>query len=206
MRRPIVFALLLIAGAAQAQYKYIGPDGRTVYSDQPPPPGAKVLEKKVPGGSSSGGDDMPAAIQSAMKTFPVILYTAPNCGAPCSDGRNLLTQRGIPFTEKVVKTQEDNAAFQRQVNSAQLPVLLVGSGKQPQYDRDAWVAALDSAGYPSTNQLPKGYKNPAPTGVAEASAAPTTAAAANPSAPPVSQAPPPAAPQGGNAPTWFKGF
>jgi Domain of unknown function (DUF4124) len=206
VRLSIALLLLAAAGAAQAQYKYIGPDGRVVYSDQPPPPSAKVLEKKPLPGSAASAGELPFALQSAMKTFPVTLFTAPNCGAPCSDGRTLLNQRGIPFTEKTVKTAEDAAAFQKQTSSQQLPVLLVGSGKQPQFDRDAWTAALDAAGYPATSQLPKDYRNPAPTSVAQASSTPGTTAPGQTAVTPVSQGQGPAPESGGDKPAWFKGF
>ncbi len=202
----IALLLLAAAGAAQAQYKYIGPDGRVVYSDQPPPPNAKVLEKKVPGGSSASAGDLPANIQTAMKTFPVILYTAPNCGAPCNDGRSLLSTRGVPFTEKTIKSQEDNAAFQKTVSSRQLPVLLVGSGKQPLYDKDAWTSALDAAGYPATSQLPQGYKNPAPTTITEAATVSSSLPNSGQPATPVSTGTAPPPPDNGSKPAWFKGF
>jgi len=199
----------VVALAAHAQYKYIGPDGKVVYSDQPPPPTAKVLEKKVGSAQSSGGGELPFTVQRAMKSFPVTLYTAPNCGAPCSEGRTLLTQRGVPFTEKTVKTAEDAAEFRKTVNSEQLPVLLVGSNKQAQFEQGAWNSALNAAGYPTDNQLPAGYKNPAPVGVAPTApvASPVagngqTPAAATPSTPP------PAGPaeDPGSKPSWFKGF
>jgi len=200
------------AFGAQAQYKYIGPDGRVVYSDQPPPASAKVLDKKAGGTpQTAGGAEMPFALQTAMKSFPVTLYTAPNCGAPCSDGRNLLNQRGIPYTEKTVSTQEDAAAFRKAVNSEQLPVLTVGASKQNQFEREAWTAALNAAGYPANNQLPQGYKNPAPTAMAQPSGAPVpgaqTAAGPAGTAPTAPSSPQGAAPApAGDRPAWFKGF
>jgi hypothetical protein len=40
---PVIAAALLLGNLAGAQvlYKYLGPDGKTVYSDKPPPPGVK---------------------------------------------------------------------------------------------------------------------------------------------------------------------
>jgi hypothetical protein len=209
MKLPLTIALLLLvaAGAAQAQYKYIDATGHVVYSDTPPPPTAKVLEKKPLPGSGSGAADLPFALQTAMKTFPVTLYTAPNCGAPCNDGRNLLNGRGVPFTEKTITTSDDNVAFQKIVSSTLLPVLTVGSGKLTQFDRDAWNTSLDAAGYPPSSQLPPGYKNPAPTAVAQAASTPGTVPAnGTAAATPTSNAPPPPPPDNGNKPAWFKGF
>jgi glutaredoxin len=207
----IIGALACVAAfSAQAQYKYIGPDGRVVYSDQPPPPTAKVLKKDAGGAqsSSAGGPEFPYALQQAVKSAPVTLYTAPSCGAPCNDGRALLTQRGIPFTEKTIATPEDAAEFTKTVNSQQIPVLMVGKNKVAPFAPDDWNGALTGAGYPASSLLPPGYKNPTPTNVAQsttpaAPAAPGTPPAATPGAPQTSTAPPAA---GGDKPTWFKGF
>jgi hypothetical protein len=198
------------AFSAQAQYKYIGPDGRVVYSDQPPPPNAKGVKTENLPAQSAGGAELPFAIQRAMKAHPVTLYTASNCGAPCSEGKSYLTQRGVPFSEKTVNTAEDAVEFKKTLNTDQLPVLTVGSNKQVQWNKDAWTTALNSAGYPLDNQLPRTYKNPAPTATAQqAPAAPAqnTAQAAAPAAPAAPGTPAaPSAPAGGDRPAWFKGF
>jgi glutaredoxin len=203
-----MIGLLACAAAfsAQAQYKYIGPDGRVVYSDQPPPPSAKGVKKENLPGQSSGASELPFAVQKAVQTYPVTLYTAPNCGAPCSEGKAYLNQRGVPFTEKTVKTPEDAVEFKKSMNTEQLPVLVVGSNKQTQWDKDAWTAALNSAGYPADNQLPRSYKNPAPVGVAPTAPAQSTAQNAPPAAPAAPSDSAPAAPAGGDKPNWFKGF
>ncbi len=210
MKLHMTVALILLAAAAgaQAQYKYIGADGKVVYSDQPPPPNAKVLGKNVAAtGSSSGGGDIPFALQSAMKTYPVTLYTAPNCGGPCNDGRNLLKQRGIPFAEKTITTSEDSDKFQKAMGTNQLPVLTVGSSKQVQYSSDSWTSALNAAGYPATSQLPATYKYPAPVAVAPAAPAPTAAApAATGATASAAPAPGPAPASAAAQPSWFKGF
>jgi len=115
----------------------------------------------------------------------------------------------VPFTEKTVKTPEDAVEFKKTMNTEQLPVLVVGSTKQTQWDKDAWTTALNSAGYPADNQLPRTYKNPPATSVApQAPAAPAQGTAqAAPAAPAAPGAPAaPAAPAGGERPAWFKGF
>ena len=197
------------AFGAQAQYKYIGPDGRVIYSDQPPPPTAKVLEKNVGGAKPAGGGaDLPFVLQNAMKTYPVTLYTAGNCGSPCSEGRSYLNKRGVPFTEKTVNTADDAVKFKKDMGTDQLPLLVVGNSKQAQWQQDAWEGALSAAGYPSQSLLPPGYKNPAPVAVAP-QAAPATSTASNAAGPagisaPAAPAPAPA--PDGSKPAWFKGF
>ena len=48
-RRAMLVAGLLGAGAAVAQYKSIGPDGRVTYSDLPPPAPFRVVDQKKGG-------------------------------------------------------------------------------------------------------------------------------------------------------------
>jgi len=198
------------AFGAQAQYKYIGPDGKVVYSDQPPPPNAKVLEKKGPGsGSSSGGGELPFALQKAVKSAPVTLYTAGNCGAACTEARSYLNKRGVPFAEKTVNTADDAVKFKKDLATDQLPVMTVGSTKQVQWQQDAWATALTAAGYPADNQLPQGYKNPGPVAMAPAAPAAPPANQTASNQPPVAPASPPAdapAAPAGDKPAWFKGF
>jgi len=211
MKMQWIVGVLVCAAAfgAHAQYKYIGPDGRVVYSDQPPPPSAKLLDKKAPGSTqSSGASDLPFALQQPVKNSPVTLYTAPSCGGPCNDGRNLLTQRGVPFTEKIISTPDDAAEFAKTINSQQVPVLMVGKTKVVPFAPADWNGALDLAGYPASSQLPAGYKNPPPTNVAQstppASQPGTASNGTGPAAPPASTPTAPAA--SGDKPTWFKGF
>lgn len=216
--------LVVVAGTAFAQYKSIGPDGRVVYSDQPPPPSAKTVQKPATVGNTasaaptnaSGG--LPFALQQAVKNFPVTLYTTNECEA-CNQGRNMLIKRGVPFTEKTVRNQDDFKIFKDATGAAQVPVMVVGSGKQVGFEDGAWNGALNAAGYPPNNLLPASYKNP-PAAPAAPFTPPSTTAAAPPAqggpaapganAPPASTPPPagtaPAADPAANRPSWFKGF
>jgi hypothetical protein len=56
----LMVVLLLAAGHAGAQtlYKFVGPNGKTVYSDTPPPPGIK-FEKLQPNTAPTGVDLRP---------------------------------------------------------------------------------------------------------------------------------------------------
>ncbi|MFN0163586.1 MAG: DUF4124 domain-containing protein [Burkholderiales bacterium] len=225
---PLAAGLLCALAMAPtlAQYKYIGPDGRVVYSDTPPPPNAKPLAKPpaqtgaapaASGSAAGGSQSLPFALQGPTKTYPVVLYTGADCAA-CDQGRQLLSARGVPFAEKTVRTQDDLNAFKAATGASQIPVMLVGGSKSVGFDESAWNVALTGAGYPTNNQLPPGYKNPGPT-------------AAAPSAKPVAVAPPPKPPAAATAgapagdtnqttasqpsapppptskpPAWFKGF
>jgi glutaredoxin len=216
----IAAVALLAATTVFAQYKYIGPDGRVVYSDQPPT-SAKGVQKPTaagvaPAGSNSGG--LPFGLQQAVKTFPVTLYTTADCDA-CTQGRNLLNKRGIPFSEKTVRTQDDVKTFKAATKAEQVPVMMVGGTRQVGFEEAAWNSALSVAGYPPNNLLPPGFKNSPATSAAppapEAKSANTPAApvapgqtdSASPTGanPPAASSPPPAD-TGSKPPSWFKGF
>jgi hypothetical protein len=120
----------------------------------------------------------------------------------------MLTQRGIPFSEKTISSPEDTAEFAKTINSKQLPVLMVGKNKLAPFSPDDWATALTSAGYPTSSQLPPGYKNPAPTRVAQNTEAAKVPAPGTPATTGDGAGPPPAGdtPSQGNTPSWFKGF
>jgi glutaredoxin len=166
------------APAQTSVYKWTDADGKVHFSDTPPPPSVKdVTEKRIRGG---GGDSsqLPYATQMAMKSSPVTLYTAPQCGAPCEQGRSLLGDRGIPYTERDAQaSREDAEAVKKAIGALQVPVLMVGNDALKGYDPGAWNGALDGAGYPRT-RLP-GTVAPRPV-VAAQPPAPEPESAAEP--------------------------
>ena len=106
--------LLLTGAAAQAQtlYRSVGPDGRVTFSDTPPPNATNKAAGSTAGsGPANAGAALPYELQQTVNRYPVTLYTSDSC-APCASGRNLLTARGIPFSERMVSTAEDVAALQ----------------------------------------------------------------------------------------------
>ena len=206
-------ALALLASAASAQYKYIGPDGRVVYSDTPPPASVKRSEKPAIGGSApaSGTSNLPYELGLAAKNFPVTLYTAPDCEG-CNQGRTFLSKRGIPFAEKTITTNNDVVEFKRVAGGSGLPVMTVGGNKLLGFEPTAWGTSLDSAGYPAASVLPPSYRPPAATSlVPQKPPAPAPLQATQgdpkPDAPAAgdTQTAAPAAPQA-ERPAWFRGF
>lgn len=169
MNRPILAtlcaSLLLVASAAiQAQtlYRSVGPDGRVTFSDTPPPTAsAKPSGSAAGGGTTTAGAALPYALQQVVDRYPVTLYTGDAC-APCASGRNLLTARGIPFTERTVNSAEDVAALQRMAGDASLPFLTIASQQIIGFSDAEWNQYLDAAGYPKTSQLPGAYRQVAP--------------------------------------------
>ena len=189
-------AVLLLAASAQAQmYRSVGPDGRVTYSDRPPatvPVRETVLEPG--GGGAGGGSALPYALAQIAQRYPGTFYTGKDC-APCASGRNLLIGRGIPFSEKIVESNDDAAALQRLTGANSLPALSIGGQVLRGFSDLEWSQYLDAAGYPKTSQLPAQYQPPVatplvaarpappPSGSATDSSAAPTAAAATPPAP-----------------------
>lgn len=172
MKRPLqccsVLLLCLCSAAAQAQlYKWVGTDGKVTYSDVPPPKTAAKVETKALSSGDTNTTGLPFELAEAAKVHPVTLYTTRNCAA-CDDGRKLLSERGIPFREKTVNSNDDVAQFKQAGGDGQLPMLTVGRNKQLGFEPGAWNGALSNAGYPETSVLPKTYRNPPPQAAAPA--------------------------------------
>lgn len=165
MKRPtlatVCASLLLLTGvAAQAQtlYRSVGPDGRVTFSDTPPPSATtKATGSTTGSGPASTVAALPYALQQIVNRYPVTLYTGDSC-SPCASGRNLLTARGIPFTERTVTTADDAAALQRLIGETSLPLLTIGNQQIKGFSDAEWSQFLDLAGYPKTSQLPSGFR------------------------------------------------
>jgi glutaredoxin len=160
----LLFSLLILCCAASAQaqlYKWVGPDGKITYSDTPPPSSAKQVATKSisSGGPSTVG--LPYELSQAVNNNPAQLYTTAKCPS-CDAGRTFLNNRGIPFSEKTISTNEDIEQL-RKINggNTQLPYFTVGRNKLTGFEAGAWNDALSGAGYPATNQLPPSYRNAA---------------------------------------------
>ena len=123
-------AALSTATAQTNVYRWVDKDGKVHFSDTPPPEEAKSVSQKRMGGGYTEEAQLPYATQMAMKRNPVTLYTATGCGTPCDRGRDLLSNRGVPFSEKnAVGSQADRDAFVKLAGSAEVPLLMVGENK-----------------------------------------------------------------------------
>lgn len=179
-------ACALLAVPAHALYKIVGPDGRVTYSDTPPADQRARVAPVPAAAGNGGGVSLPYELRQATSRYPVTLYTGAGC-APCDGARQWLRERGIPFAEKTVSSNEDIAAYTRLTGTSDLPTLAIGSQLLRGLSRDEWTTYLDAAGYPRTPQLPPNYRHPAaaPLVVSPSQPAATTAApAAAPAAPP----------------------
>lgn len=180
------------ASPAQPVYRVVGPDGKVSFSDKPPvEPTAKAAPSKAAGGGATGGasgNALPFELRQVANKFPVTLYTGDNC-SPCQSARNMLTTRGVPFTEKTVNTADDAQALQRLSGDNSLPFGTVGGQQLKGYSDAEWTQYLTAAGYPTSSTLPASYRQPPATPMVAAAAAPAAAAARAPAA--AVAAPPP---------------
>lgn len=151
----LLATLTLLAGAASAQYKVVGPDGRVTYTDRPP--AGAVARPLGTSPSPTPIAELPYAVRQAASRYPATLYTAAGC-APCDSARTLLRQRGIPVRERTIDRAEDLAELQRREGRLELPILRLGAQRLQGFEPGDWQATLDAAGYPRTSQLPPNWR------------------------------------------------
>lgn len=155
MRIPLAVFLLVAAFAAHAQttYRWVDKEGKIHYTDRPPAPGeAAQVEKKR--ATQLGADQtMSYTLRQATADYPVTLYTQADCGEVCKQARNHLARRGVPFSEKLVATEDDLKTLRALAGEGELivPVIQVGSKSAKGYLASSWDSLLDAAGYPTAN-------------------------------------------------------
>lgn len=167
---------LLAAGASAQVYRSVGPDGRITFSDTPPAAQSATPRGQAPAAAGNSAA-LPYALRQTAQRYPVTLYTGTNC-EPCASGRKLLSERGIPFTEKTVDTNADVAALQQLTGADSLPALSIGQQQLKDFSATEWMQYLSAAGYPVQSQLPARWQAPAPTALAPQAVKPAAAAAA----------------------------
>ncbi len=144
----LAVSLALVSSLALAQtYRWVDPaTGRTMITDTPPPGSARQVSRAT--SAPTGGDaQLPFATRQAAQNFPVTLYTGADCG-PCTQARELLSKRGIPFTEKNVRTDADISELKALAGEATIPVLKVGRQTIKGFEASSYNSTLDLAGYP----------------------------------------------------------
>ena len=178
----------LVAAEAAAQtpppiYRYVDPNGRTVYSDHMPPPNSKNVQAKRLTQNYIETDKMSLEAKQARDRFPVTLYTF-DCGELCAKAEGLLNRRGVPYRTVDVKTQEGVDKLKKITGDTQVPVLQAGDKLLAKGFSDArWQALLDDAGYPKAPAPRRTPQPPAEASKASGATAAPVAPAAAPEAP-----------------------
>lgn len=199
-RARLAFALIALACAASAVhaqeiYRWVDSQGRVHLTDTPPPPNAREMDtvKSRTGGTAGAPAQsaaLPYELQTAMKDFPVVLYTSPTCKEACQAAREALNKRGVPFSEKQVWDEQTNSELKRVSGASDVPTLVVGRSVQRGFEQGAFDALLDAARYPKAGsaparhqaapQSPEGYVSPAEREAMAKKAQSDTAAEAEP--------------------------
>ena len=187
----VATALMLAVSASQAQYKVVGPDGKITYTDRAPPAvDGKVSAIGNKSGAPGSESDLPFELRQVASKYPVTLYTVTGACDPCASARQLLKQRGIPFAERQVVTNEDSDALEKLSGGREAPTLTIGSQTLRGLAPDVWVSYLDAAGYPRDSRLPSSYQyRPAVPIVDRAAAAQPATTATTTASPATPQAP-----------------
>lgn len=198
MKALILIALTLLAlpTAAGTMYRWVDADGRVHYTDTPPPASAKdVKQQPMREQAAEEAARLPYATQVAAKNFPVTLY-ATDCGEACTQARQLLRKRGIPYTEKDPQQPAEYKELSKVLSGEmEVPVLKVGTSVTRGFSEEPWHNALDVAGYPRNAGAPP--PKPAPKPEPRPATAATDGAGEAPAAegtPPAEAAPPPEPP------------
>ena len=149
MKSYILLLSLLVLAKVQAGelYRSIDKDGKVHYGDSPLA-GSEDVEQLKLGNEPVANEDLPYETQRAMQNFPVTLYTFPDCGSACQKARDLLSKRGIPFTERSLVKQEDADAFRKDSGDSQAPAATIGKTWLKGFQAVQWDSELDIAGYP----------------------------------------------------------
>ena len=195
-------ALLATATQAQQVHRIVGPDGKVTFSDRAPEDKkAQSTVLSTASGGAAGNPALPTELRQIASRFPVTLYTGESC-SPCQQARQLLVQRGVPFTERSVNTNDDLDALRRLSGESALPFGTIGRQQLKGFSDAEWTQYLDAAGYPAQSRLPRGYTQPAATPLAPTKAPAASApdapqeAASAPTGRLRRQAPPPPPPGG----------
>jgi len=180
------------AGTAAAQYRWVDANGKVHYGDSPPRDAKDVRSlsmRQAPAGSEANAS-LPFELRRAVERAPVVLYTAPDC-QPCAPAAAALRERGVPYSERTVTSNEDLQEFRRITGGLRLPHVTVGSLSQNGFNAETWNSLLDAAGYPKGSMLPRSYQWPSPQPLvppAKPEPKPADAAAGDQATPPVKAA------------------
>ena len=154
-----ILATATVSALAGELFRWVDQSGKVHYGDVPGAEAEKPLQKKF-SDSATPDDALPFETRRAREIFPVTLYVADNCKELCQRARDLLNQRGIPYTEKNLTTQEEVDAFRKMSGAEIAPTLSVGSNWLKGFWAEQWNSELDYAGYPKS--APYGSRPVAP--------------------------------------------
>jgi glutaredoxin len=147
--------VVAVAHAATV-YRSVGPDGQTVYSDQPPADArkAKKLEfadlpaTPLPDSVLKYRDELQKSMkkrlaEGAQLPSGTVLFSAKWCGY-CTQAKAYLGEKRIPYQEHDIDTPDGMRAYVAAGNSRGVPVLLYKSEKVQGFSRAAYDSLFGS--------------------------------------------------------------
>lgn len=154
MKRIVLLSVCLCAMPLGVQaddlFRWVDKSGKMNYGDVPPADATEIVRLKFPSDPGQN-EDLPYETRLAQQNFPVTLYVSEDCGETCDKARSLLNKRGVPFSEKSLKTKQDIDALQQLSGiGGVVPVLEVGKNFLRGFLESQWNSELDIAGYPKT--------------------------------------------------------
>lgn len=118
------------------------------------PPGTKRVNEKEYATSTKFE-------QAEKKKLEVVLYSVPGCEL-CTQMREFLTVRQVPFTEKNVNDDADlQNELKKKAGTLKVPTLIVGDKAIVGYNRGAAAAALVEGGYLDASAIETAPEQPA---------------------------------------------
>src|SRR3989304_2091497 len=145
----VCLVFMFLYAQAGELYRWVDNSGRVYYGDLPPADAVNVEVMKATR-SDVPNEYIPYESRKAQQNFPVVLYVALGCGELCTQARSLLNKRGIPYSEKMVRTKDEIDAFRQLTGSEIVPTLAVGKTILKVLQSERWHGELDIAGYPKT--------------------------------------------------------
>lgn len=146
--------LAMDASQADTLYKWTDADGNVHYTDHEPTPAEAKKQERKRFGDKPTDVALSYALQRATKNFPLTLYNS-DCGDACSKAAALLSQRGVPFSDKNARDAAAGEELKALTGGKlEVPVLKLGSQVLRGFEEGAWNQALNAAGYPRTGLLP----------------------------------------------------
>ena len=140
----LLACLAIIPSGVQAEelFRWVDKAGKMNYGDVPPADATDVERIKL-SSEPAQNEDLPYETRSAQQNFPVTLYVGAGCGETCDQARSLLSKRGIPFSEKLLRTKQDVETFNQLSGiDGVVPVLAVGKDFLKGFLESQWNLSL----------------------------------------------------------------
>jgi len=147
-RWTLLLAAAAAAGAAAQQYRWTDEKGKVHYTDTPPPASAKNVQKKVLTTNTFASQGSGAVPIEALRSYPVTLYTHPQCRDACEMARSLLKKRKVPFMEASLTGDDAPSDIKARAAGRAVPVLRAGYLLETTASEATYNRLLDRAGYP----------------------------------------------------------